>query len=44
MRLTEQSPDNARLSNDLAQFDAAIARLEEASASDMGAVPEQAAQ
>ncbi len=44
-RLKEQSPDNATLPNDLAWFDAEIARLEQADALEPGtAQPEQAAQ
>ena len=42
-RLKEQSPDDATLPNDLAYFDGEIARLEEASASEMGSVQDQAA-
>ena len=44
VRLVGQSPDNAQLPKDLAAFDAEIAKLEEASASEIGAVPQQAAQ
>ena len=44
-RLKGQSPDNAQLPKDLAEFDAEIAKLEEADATEPGtAQPEQAAQ
>ena len=42
-RLVEQSPDNEQLSNDLAVFDANIAKLEQASAPGLEAAqPKQA--
>ena len=40
-RLKEQSPDNDQLSNDLAEFDAEIAKLKQASASELEAAQPQ---